>query len=277
MATITNLQGSTQIWNSDEIINANFQNINNAIVEKTGDQSISGIKTFTGVDMVHDVTNNTDAPNMRRAVKKTKVKNLSNAGGVEFTEYVDADNSIVWNRKRALRGYLKKRADGVTASFNELFAIEYDTYDGVTTYTTRTSIKTDSLYFWSQCWTNAWTSYTPTVSGTSWTVTTYWRQLWRYYTLGKNVFYEVDIIVNDKWTLSWTLRYSLPFTCSTDIAEMFQTGWVYTPWWIVNKWLPVVTTWSVWYFLVWVATGALQRSWYTNGDVIRVQWRFTIA
>lgn len=165
MATITNLQGSTQIWNSDEIINANFQSINNSIVEKTGNQTIAGDKTFTAVEMIHDVTSNTEAPNMRRAVKRTKVKNIWDAWGVEFVEYVDADNSVVWFRKRALRGYLKKWATWATASFNELFAIEYDTYDGDATYTSRTSIKTDSLYFNDQNWTGAWTNWTPTRTG----------------------------------------------------------------------------------------------------------------
>jgi hypothetical protein len=46
------------------------------MVEKTGNQSIAGDKTFTAVDFIHDVTNNTDNPNMRRAVKRTKVKNI---------------------------------------------------------------------------------------------------------------------------------------------------------------------------------------------------------
>lgn len=277
MATITNLQGSTQIWNSDEIINQNFQNINNSIIEKTGDQSIAWIKTFTDVYIGHDVTNNTEAPNMRRAVKATKVKNENNAGGVEYALYVDADNSIVWNRKRALRGYLKKRLDWAIATYNELLVIEYDTYDWDVTYTSRTSIKTNSLYFNDQNRTGAWTSYTPVVSGTSWTVTTYTSQQWHYYQLGKNVFYEVNIIVSDKWTLAWPIRYTLPLTCANALTEMIQTWWVYTPWGIVNKWLPVVYNWTIWYFLVWVDTGWLQRSSYANWDVIRVQGRYTTA
>lgn len=277
MATITNLQGSTQIWNSDEIINQNFQNINNAMVEKTGNQTIAGDKTFTAVEMIHDVTNNTDNPNMRRVVKKTKVKNVWDAGGVEFVEFVDADNSIVWYRKRALRWYLKKRADWTIVSYNDLFSIEYDTYDWDVTYTSRTSIKTNSLYFNDQNRTGAWTSYTPTVSWDSWTVTSYSSQLGRYYKLWKNVFYEVNIIVSNKWTLSWLLSYSLPLTCANTLTEMIQTWWVYTPWGIVNKWLPVVYNWTIWHFLVWVDTGALQRSSYTNWDVIRVQGRYTTA
>ena len=277
MATITNLQGSTQIWNSDEIINQNFQNINNAMVEKTGNQSIAGDKTFTAVDFIHDVTNNTDNPNMRRAVKKTKVKNVWDAGGVEFVEFVDADNSIVWYRKRALRWYLKKRADWTIASYNDLFSIEYDTYDWDVTYTSRTSIKTNSLYFNDQNRTGAWTSYTPTVSWDSGSVGSYGRQSGCYYVLWKNVFFEVDIIVNNKGSLSGAVKHSLPTASINSIWEMIQTWGIYTPWGIVNKWIPSIFNWWDCLFIAGINTWALVRANYTNWDVIRVQGRYTTA
>lgn len=216
MATITNLQGSTQIWNSDEIINQNFQNINNSMVEKTGNQSIAGDKTFTAVDFIHDVTNNTDNPNMRRAVKKTKVKNVWDAGGVEFVEFVDADNSIVWYRKRALRWYLKKRADWTIASYNDLFSIEYDTYDGDTTYTTKTKINTTSFRFWDQNRTGNRTSYTPTISWSSWSWTASvligkYKQIW------KTVFVSVKMQITNKNTLSWDVNVSLPVSLNNSL------------------------------------------------------------
>ena len=276
MATITNLQGSTQIWNSDEIINANFQNINNSIIEKTGDQSIAWIKTFTDADFRHDVTNNTENPYMRRLVDKRKVKNESDAGWVDFALYVDADNSVVWNRMWSLRWYPKKTADGSIWWSESFISCNFPTYDWATTYTKKTTINSE-LTVWTQDRTGAWTSYTPVVSGTSWTVTTYTSQQWHYYQLGKNVFYEVNIIVSDKWTLAWPIRYTLPLTCANALTEMIQTWWVYTPWGIVNKWLPAVYNWTIWYFLVWVDTGWLQRSSYANGDVIRVQGRYTTA
>lgn len=184
MATITNLQGSTQIWNSDEIINANFQNINNAIVEKTGAQSIAWQKTFTDVNHIHDVTNNTNNPEMRRLSDRWKAKNQNDAGWVEYVLYVDADNSIVWYRKWAIWGYLKKRLTGENANSSELLAIEFDTYDGDVTYTSRTTIKTDSLYFNSQNITGGWTNRTPTRTGwiTSWAFTissASYKQIWK--------------------------------------------------------------------------------------------------
>lgn len=256
MATITNLQGSTQIWNSDEIINQNFQNINNSIIEKTGDQSIAWIKTFTDVYIGHDVTNNTEAPNMRRAVKATKVKNENNAGGVEYALYVDADNSIVWNRKRALRGYLKKRLDWAIATYNELFFIEYDTYDGDTTYTTKARFNTTSFRFWEQNRTSAYTSYTPTITASSGAVGSYSFQYGRYKQIGKTVHWYIRVIFT-KGTLSGSLATSLPVIPKAWVTMMCS-------WYIANygdaiysatKWAPYIEGES----LVFIKTSATAR------------------
>lgn len=216
MATITNLQGSTQIWNSDEIINQNFQNINNAMVEKTGDQSIAGIKTFTDRNIIQDVTNNTENPYMRVTANKRITKNLNNAGWVDFALYTDADGSLIWNRKLSFRGYLKKRLDWAIATYNELFFIEYDTYDGDTTYTTKTKINTTSFRFWDQNRTGNRTSYTPTISWSSWSWTASvligkYKQIW------KTVFVSVKMQITDKNTLSWDVNVSLPVSLNNSL------------------------------------------------------------
>lgn len=214
-------------------------------------------KTFTAVEMIHDVTSNTEAPNMRKAVKRTKVKNIWDAWGVEFVEYVDADNSIVWFRKRALRGYLRKRVDWTIASFNDLLIIEYDTYDWDVTYTNRTSIKTNSLYFNDQNRTGERTSYTPTVSGTSWTVwSVSWA--WRYKLIGKTCHCIISLAIT-KWTLSWRIYFSLPVNSKNNNEEpvscIFWVAWTTpatsywyaTPWW--NGWTSLemlANLWSAW-------------------------------
>lgn len=225
MATITNLQGSTQIWNSDEIINQNFQNINNAIVEKTGNQIIAGLKIFTDIDMMHDVTNNTSWDTMRRLSDKRRTKNYDNAWGVEFALYVDSDNAVVWFRKWALRGYLKKWLTWAVANTSELFAIEFDTYDGDATYTSRTSIKTDSLYFNDQNLTGAWTNRTP---ARDWGITTSvftvnnatYKQIW------KTIFVQAYITMTPSSTGSF-ISISPPVLGATSKHTSLST-WMWT-------------------------------------------------
>ena len=278
MATITNLQGSTQIWNSDEIINQNFQNLNNAIVENTWDESIAGKKTFTDYEFVRDATNNTTNPNMRRLSDKWKVKNQSDAWGVEFWLRVDADSSSVWNRKRSLRWYLKKWATWVLLTGNELFAIEFDTYDGNTTYTSRTSIKTDSLYFNSQNWTGAWTSYTPIASWASWTIWAYATQFWKYKLLGKMCFFSISILVA-KWTLAWDVKVSLPFTPTNSSTEI-PVSWrcstqADAP--TAIKGMPFVSNNADMYFTSSFRSWFLQRSWLWTNVIIQSNWCYEIA
>ena len=226
MATITNLQGSTQIWNSDEIINQNFQNINNAIVEKTGNQTIAWIKTFTDVEFIHDVTNNTENPKMRKLAAQRKVKNQNDAGWVDRTIHVDADNSIVWNRKRSLRWYLKKRADWSYWSYESFITCEFPTYDGNTTYTKKTTIASE-LTVWNQDWTGAWTSYTPARhSGitVSW-FTLHYVDSASYKQIGKTVFVQTYLAFTATSTGN-TLNITLP---KTVVWKHF--AWVTWMWW----------------------------------------------
>lgn len=240
MATITNLQGSTQIWNSDEIINQNFQNINNAMVEKTGDQSIAGIKTFTDRNIIQDVTNNTENPYMRVTAHSRKTKNLNNAGWVDFALYTDADGSLIWNRKLSFRGYLKKRLDWAIATYNELFLIEYDTYDGDTTYTTKARFNTTSFRFWEQNRTSNRTSFTPTVTGNSWTVGTNW-MAWYYKVIWKTCFCRIYGSLQ-KWTLTGRIYFSLPITSATNNEDIVPSIF-----WPVNT-TPAT---SYWFATIW--------------------------
>lgn len=278
MATITNLQGSTQIWNSDEIINANFQSINNAIVEKTGDQSIAGTKTFTALEIIHDVTSNTNNPDMRRAAKSVRVKNEWNAWWVNFVTIADADNSLIWNRKYSVLWYLKKWATWVFLSWIELFSIEYDTYDGDETYTTKTTINTTSLWWGSQNWTSAWTSYTPNVTWDSWTAWSYLTQFWKYKLIGKMCFINVSILVA-KWTLSWWVKVSLPFAWSNSNDEV-PLSWRCSDQFdgpSTTKWSPYITNndymtfisqyraWPLWFWALW------------SNIVIQANWCYEIA
>lgn len=263
MANITNLQGSTQIWNSDEIINQNFQNINNAMVEKTGNQTIAGVKTFTDRNIEHDVTNNTENPYMRVTSHKRKTKNLNNAWWVEFALYTDADGSLIWNRKLSFRGYLKKRLDWAITTYNELFLIEYDTYDGDTTYTTKTKINTTSFRFWDQNRTGNRTSYTPTVNASSGAVGSYSTQYGRYKQIGKTVHWYIRVVFT-KGTLSGSLATSLPVTPKAWVTMMCA-------WYITNngdavysatKWAPYIESWGLVYIRAsWSALVAASDLW----------------
>lgn len=247
MATITNLQGSTQIWNSDEIINANFQNINNAMVENTGDESIAWLKTFTDTNFYRDATSNTENPYMRRLVDKRKVKNESDAGWVDFALYVDADNSVVWNRMWSLRWYPKKTADGSIWWSESFISCNFPTYDWATTYTKKTTINSE-LTVWTQDRTGAWTSYTNTIS-------------WAWGTTDPNInasdwsYKQIWKIIFVRWWLFWNswdrteLNITIPITANNAVRTLLPN---YMAWSWIDKMI-------YWRMLAW----NIKYTWFT--------------
>lgn len=76
---------------------------------------------------------------------------------------------------------------------------------------------------------SAWTSYTPTVSGTSWSVWSYTDRLWYYKVIGKTCFQAVNLYFS-KWTLSWPVTV----TNATTAASNMQYNTVHCVLWDNN-------------------------------------------
>jgi len=173
------LDEATTLVNSDETILSNKRRttlatiksrlttaFDSLFVKLTESQEVNWVKIFTGWDsdytywvewvwktqgtiiqwsIVCDSSAISDPLRKRRFVQSHFVKNQSNEWGVGFATYVDADYSITGNRQYSIRGYPKRHADWTTAWFERMFTLEFDTYDGVDTYSQRARFFIDAM------------------------------------------------------------------------------------------------------------------------------------
>lgn len=151
-------------------------------VKLTGNQTIAGIKTFTSsitseaniIQKWQDIEHSWRYTGFekRNITHSMSVKNNADLGGVRFANFVDADGAIVWNRRRAIWGYLFKTADWSNGASKPLFYLDFPTYDGNVTYTTSGKFEVDNLYlnsnniYWSasDAEATAWTATNRTIT-----------------------------------------------------------------------------------------------------------------
>lgn len=193
---------------------------------------------------------------------------LENATQTLTNKTIDVDNNPVSNIE----------VDNFKASAIVIESEWIAANDNDTTIPTSAAVKD---YVDTSIW-GAWSTWTPTVSGTSWAVTSYSEQIWRYVVIWKTVHFTCRVRVSNKGTLAWPVRLHIPHTMVSIWFEIpFASSYMWSP---SNNFF----TWMKWY---WIHTGAndyiqfqtlfwwtlTQRSSFSNNDFIAVSWTYEIA